>query len=689
MLFWMVACGLPSSPESPDAWAVATAERLVAAEHEIVERNGMFIATFPAMGMRAEFNEQGLRVNGHGLGLVAWGRGVDTLPLPSSPPPALGAPVPGLLDPGKRAIRRLEYAHGELTEWWAGQPDGLEHGWTVDASPPGDGPLSFLLQLDGFEVLDAQADAVQLVDDDGRLYEYQGLAAFDATGDPLPARFSAGPEGLVAWVDDTGAAYPVEIDPVLSTAGTTLTGASASSQFGYALASAGDVNNDGYDDLIVGSPHASSLAGRAYIFHGSASGLSTTAATTLSVSSAYLCGKVVAGGGDANADGYDDVALSCTYNGYVRVFHGSASGVSTTASTSLSGTVTARYGHALALDGDVHNDGYDDLLVGSPAQSSAKGRVYVYRGSSSGIGSSSSSLNGSENDSYFGQALAYAGDVNADGYDDVVVGAPYYSDTATYQGRVEVFHGRSSGVSSSASTEIDGAADDDLFGYSVDGGGDVNGDGYDDIIVGQFAASAEAWVYHGSTGGVSSTAATTLSEPDTSFGSSVAIVGDTDDDGYDDVACGALNAQTAYVYAGSTSGVGSTAVTSLSSSSGNYYGGALAGADVNGDGYADLAVADYSDSTTYGKVYVYLGYADADADGYTVGGAGDEDCDDSDAAVSPGARETTGDEFDQDCDGAEVCYADADGDGYRGTRTVTSADVDCGDAGEAPSSAPA
>ncbi len=687
LVLWLFACGSPASPEAPDHWRVVTAPSFAAAEHEIVERDGAYVATFPAMGMHAEFDSVGLSLGDSGLGLAAWGRHDDALPV-AAVAPALGQSLPGLVDPAGRPIPRLEYDHAGVTEWWAGQPDGLEHGWTIDAPPPGTGPLSFELRLDNLDVIDVQADAVQLIDGDGRLYDYQGLAAFDATGRPLPSHFQLGPEGLRVLVDDRDAAYPVEVDPVLSTASATLTGASTSSQFGYALSSAGDVDNDGYDDLIVGSPYASSLAGRAYVFHGSASGLSTTATSTLSVSSAYLCGRFVAGGGDANGDGYDDVALSCTYNGYVRVFHGSASGVSTTSTTSLSGNVTSRYGQALALDGDVHNDGYDDLVVGSPGHSSAKGRIYVYRGSSTGISSSSSTFDGPDSGAYFGQALAYAGDVDNDGYDDVIIGAPYYSDSESYQGRVEVHHGSSSGVSSTATTEIDGAAAADIFGYAVDGGGDVNGDGYDDVIIGQYAASAEAWVHHGSASGVSATAATTLTESDTSFGTSVSIVGDTDNDGYDDVACGAINAQTAYVYAGSAAGVGTTAVNSFSSSSGNDYGNALAGADVNGDGHADLAVADYADSSGYGKVYVYLGYADADADGYIVGGEGDEDCDDGNASVNPAASETVGDGVDANCDGAETCYDDDDDDGYLDTTgdTVLSADTDCADLGEGSTS---
>ena len=231
--------------------------------------------------------------------------------------------------------------------------------------------------------------------------------------------------------------------------------------------------------------------------------------------------------------------------------------------------------------------------------------------------------------------MAGAGDTNGDGYDDVIVGAYRYDDIT---GRAYVYAGSAVGVSSTATTTLDGEAVDSCFGYSVAGAGDTNGDGYDDVIVGAMnydSIRGRAYVYDGSATGVSSTVATTLQGEsiDSEYGRSVSGAGDVDGDGYDDVIIGAPR--------------------------------------FRGD---------------VGRAYVHGGLTeDGDGDGYDAS----VDCDNDDATVYPSATEVAGDELDQDCDGSELCYSDADEDGYRGDEaTVVSDDADCADAGEAPTTLP-
>ena len=688
---WLVllaACAPPSRSEAqPNAWGDRVQRSLQVADHAI--DLGTYSAHFPAQGTEVRFTDAGAsartRDGGLVLSVVAMGRGEERVNFePVEPVP--GEAIPGLRAPDGQLTHRVEYARDGLTEWFAGVPEGLEHGWLVHDRPSGVGPLQFALQTDAV-VLDVAADAVALLDDGGAEWDYAGLHAWDANGRELPTRFREFDGSVLIEVDDRGAAYPVEVDPVLTTASTTLTGPSAISYFGYAVASAGDVNNDGFEDVIVGAYGASVRRGRSYVYHGSAAGLSSTATTTLSgTSSVYFCGGNVAGGGDVNNDGYDDVAVACTYSaGIVQVFHGSATGVSTTATTTLTSSSAIRFGYGLALVPSIDGDAYDDVLVGAPARSGYRGRVSVYRGSASGVSSTETlNLDGASSNSEFGQAVSTAGDVDADGYNDVVIGAPGAGSSA---GRGSVYYGSASGLSSSDVTDLSGAGTE-RRGTDVAGGRDIDGDGYDDVVLGtRVSSGGSAYVYEGAATGIGTTASTSVSDSTASYFGAAVAMGDFNDDGYGDLAAGAYGSVSAFVYPGSATGLSGSPDSTLSES-GGVFGNDVAAADVNGDGISDLVVGDYDDASGFGQAYVYHGYHDdSDGDGYTTSAG---DCDDADATAYPGATETAYDTIDQDCDGTDSCRADADDDGYAddGGNTVTDADGDCDDAGEAASTDP-
>ncbi|GDX81376.1 hypothetical protein LBMAG42_31870 [Deltaproteobacteria bacterium] len=567
---------------------------------------------------------------------------------------------------------RAEFLRPGITEWWLATAAGFEQGWTLDHAPAGEGDLRLDVLAAGSMV--AGDDEVRLRCAGGEL-RVTGLLAEDATGRRLPARFAPMDGGFRVVVDDAGARYPVVIDPVYSSANTILDVGAGT------VAAAGDLDGDGWDDIVVEDSYYVD------VFAGQAGGISTAATTSF-----YLSGiDTIAGAGDTNADGYDDVVVGQSSGccGEAWVFTGSASGLSSSGDYVVHHAYDIDFGQDVAGVGDVYGSGYSCVLVGSNDTTNT-GAAYLYcAGGSSGITYStwiSATFEGEATGDYFAESVAGAGDVNGDGYADMIVGASGYG--SSYTGRAYVYEGEVSSLSTTAATTLTGSASDQL-GSDVAGAGDVNGDGYDDVIVGG-SNSNSAWVFHGSASGVGTTAKSTLSGSGY-FGFSVAGAGDVDADGYDDVIVGAFTdsgkAGGAYLYVGSASGVVTTADTSMTGDTAyDYYGWDVAGAgDPNGDGYADVLVAAPGYGGGAGRVYVHDGHeawVDVDGDGYDT----ETDCDDADAAISPGAAEKCdAADVDEDCDGVAddddsaatgtvSRWLDEDGDGYGGTTKVSLCD---------------
>lgn len=427
----------------------------------------------------------------------------------------------------------------------------------------------------------------------------------------------AGPQGKIA--------------PLVGTASWIAQGIDANGQFGYSVASAGDVNGDGFDDVIVGAPNASSGAAifnRVFVYMGTNTGLAMTAAwTQAKAGSASDFGTSVSGAGDVNGDGFDDVIVGDPGNGNAYVYHGSATGLSLTEDWLFLGG--GDFGYSVAGAGDLNGDGYDDIIVGAPSENAPflnEGRAYVFHGSAAGLSTAPAwSTGGLTFGGKLGSSVASAGDVNHDGFDDVIIGAPFHSNPEIYEGAAFVYHGSTAGLGSMAAWSVESDLNLALFGVSVASAGDVDGDLNADVIVGAEGVSGfgnTAYVFNGSAFGLGLSASWSKSGVGQldSFGHSVASAGDVNGDGFSDIIVGAIGVDPtpgiysgrAYVYEGSPSGPSSQAAWTIDSSqSGSLLGQSVASAgDVNGDGISDVIVGASKYDTALvdaGQVVVYHG----------------------------------------------------------------------------------
>ncbi|MFO0648280.1 MAG: FG-GAP-like repeat-containing protein [Polyangiales bacterium] len=347
--------------------------------------------------------------------------------------------------------------------------------------------------------------------------------------------------------------------------------------FGSAAACAGDVNGDGFVDLAIGAYRASSGVGRVYGHHGGASGVALAPSTTLVGRDGADgdFGISVASAGDVNGDGYGDLVVGASvvsrFTGRAYVYLGGATGLATTPATSWTGPdgPNGFFGNAVASAGDVNGDGYGDVLVGAAMTDTATGKVYLYLGSATGLPTTASTVLAGPDGTLadFGVSIASAGDVNGDGYGDVLVGADR---VGSFAGRVYVFHGGATGLSTTPATRFAGVSGTDTnLGASVVAAGDVNRDGYGDVALfsGNAATGGRVRVFLGSATGLSTTAATVIAAPDgamSAFGAATQGAGDVNGDGFADLVISAANTAArparVHLFAGSMSGL-STAPT--------------------------------------------------------------------------------------------------------------------------------
>ena len=358
-----------------------------------------------------------------------------------------------------------------------------------------------------------------------------------------------------------------------------LDGVAGSDDTGEVVGSAGDINGDGFDDLIIGAPHNFDdfYSGSSFVVFGKASGFSATLPlSSLDGSNGFringvaggdAAGQAVGSAGDINGDGFDDLLIGAPISdnpkqdtGHVYVVFGKAAGFSATIDlSSLDGTngfqMSVDEGDVLLawfLDsaGDVNGDHIDDFIT-----------VDL-----SGLdGSNGFTLEGEAEGDEAGYSVDNAGDVNGDGFDDVIIGARSAGINGEGSGAAYVVFGKASGfdvtlnlssLDGSNGFRLEGVAAGEQAGRSVSTAGDFNGDGFDDVIVGSYAADANgidsgsAYVVFGKASGFSASLnLSNLNSTDgfslsglaagNSLGKAVSSAGDINNDGFDDLIVGA------------------------------------------------------------------------------------------------------------------------------------------------------
>lgn len=374
-----------------------------------------------------------------------------------------------------------------------------------------------------------------------------------------------------------------------------------------------DLNGDGLVDVAIvaaGNNPPSSTAGRLYVFRGSVDGVAGVPHTRI-LGAGDVWFRSAVDAGDINGDGYADIAALVTRQDLtmprVHVYFG---GDSSALDPTPDRTFTAR---GVSAVGDIDGDGFDDLAVSTE---SGDGIVYGGRNDATVVpfrAGESASLRG-------------AGDVNGDGFADLL---------AHETNDVHLYFGGTGALDAAADGRLRSGVSNDLFGYSYSAAGDLNSDGFADVVIGApFDSNAgthagRAYVYFGAAGNAFDEGPNAVISAPTNYqlGFNVGAIGDINGDGYDDMGVAYSRYDTGdpdsflrggmFLYLGGAgSSFDATSDTALDGvGSGAYFAEHFAGGDVNGDGFDDLMVGSPgfetsgSASSNVGRAYVYLGAA--------------------------------------------------------------------------------
>ena len=403
--------------------------------------------------------------------------------------------------------------------------------------------------------------------DDGDYSGYSVSGAGDVNGDKVDDIIIGAPQADPSGRSQAGEAYVIygctngfpaafELSSLNGTNGFQLNGITALGLCASSVSGAGDVNNDGVDDIIIGAHNVSSAAGESYVVYGRADNFPTIfELSSLNGSNGFrisgtenlaYSGCSVSGAGDVNNDGIDDLIVGAyqaspvgrDYAGKSYVVYGQINSFSWRILLSdLNGTngfqlngidPSDRCGLSVSGAGDLNNDGIDDALIGAPGLGLSHGESYVVYGRSIGFpasfelssldGTNGFQINGYGFAAYSGFSVSDAGDANGDGIDDIIIGAfnvrpcnnmMSAGESYLVYGRTNAFPAafELSSLDGSNGVQFNGIDESDNSGWSVSGAGDMNNDGMNDIIIGApyadpygVGAAGESYIVYGSTG---------------------------------------------------------------------------------------------------------------------------------------------------------------------------------------------
>ncbi len=435
-------------------------------------------------------------------------------------------------------------------------------------------PVSATVEIESAEI-DLSAAHARLLGEGSEADAGLGLCfAGDVDGDGLDDLLIGAPEQHQPSTD-SGAAYlllgPISGEHPLQTAHAVLAGESQRDKAGRGVAGPGDIDGDGFDDLLIGAENAGiDEQGTAYLVYGPVTGSLSLASADLRFigqEEGDLAGWAVSGIGDQDGDGLPELAIAAPYASRAlgRV-HVVSSEVQVAMSLADADGVFEgddegdAVGWSLADPGDVDGDGIGDLLIGAGLEdgyAEGSGAAYLVLGPISGfrtavVADARVSLH--HQGAMVGYSVSSAGDADGDGLPDLLVGAHGLDTTVEDVGGAYLVPGTTRGELDLVDAEatITGVGEDDHAGRAVAGGGDVDGDGYDDLLVGVYGGSGSTWPEGAAclfTGPMSGThtiedAALQLvgeiSQDQAGLGLSMS--GDADGDGLADLLIGASNA---------------------------------------------------------------------------------------------------------------------------------------------------
>ncbi len=336
-----------------------------------------------------------------------------------------------------------------------------------------------------------------------------------------------------------------------------LKGEASGGNFGFALAGQGDCNGDGFDDLVVSAPWFAK-GGKVYLYLGGLQDLTDTPAWAYLDTLAQAANGFSADlSGDLNGDGYDDLVLGAIYagdslgrGGAVRVFYGGEQGLPTRPDWEyVSSGANSRLGYSLSL-GDINGDGCDDLVCSAPGYNGHTrecGSVLLFFGNASGLKPYPDwQQEGLRPLSFLGIEVSVAGDLNQDGYGDLLIGTGDHISSESFLPSVHCFLGSGSGLHPTPDWVIDSSNELAVFGQPAVGCGDMDRDGCDDILLGaQDFSNPESfegrlYLFRGNRDGIYTSPAWLVEGNQTygMLGYSACAAGDVDGDGFPEFVSG-------------------------------------------------------------------------------------------------------------------------------------------------------